>query len=185
MITLGVELGDRSYPIYIGEDLLGDENILLQHIPGKNVLVVSNETVAPLYLDKTLAMLTGKHIETCILPDGEEYKTLEILNRIFDALLEKRFNRNCCLVALGGGDDFDGGHEWEVGDRTVAGDKKDGIAAAGYLPSDRDVLRKCDDALSSHFPGSRPTSRLLLFRILAGNPRYALQCRLPVTEVWS
>ena len=56
---------------------------------------------------------------------------------------------------------------------------------AGYLPSDRDVLRKCDDALSSHFPGSRPTSRLLLFRILAGNPRYALQSRLPVTEVWS
>ena len=103
MITLGVELGDRSYPIYIGEDLLGDENILLQHIPGKNVLVVSNETVAPLYLDKTLAMLTGKHIETCILPDGEEYKNLETLNTIYDVLLGKKLDRNSTIIALGGG----------------------------------------------------------------------------------
>lgn len=103
MITLSVELGDRSYPIYIGEDLLGDENILLQHIPGKNVLVVSNETVAPLYLDKTLAMLTGKHIETCILPDGEEYKNLETLNTIYDVLLGKKLDRNSTIIALGGG----------------------------------------------------------------------------------
>lgn len=103
MITLGVELGDRSYPIYIGEDLLGDDNILLQHIPGKNVLVVSNETVAPLYLDKTLAMLTGKHIETCILPDGEEYKNLETLNTIYDVLLGKKLDRNSTIIALGGG----------------------------------------------------------------------------------
>ncbi len=103
MITLSVELGDRSYPIYIGEDLLGDENILLQHIPGKNVLVVSNETVAPLYLDKTLAMLTGKHIETCILPDGEEYKNLETLNTIYNVLLGKKLDRNSTIIALGGG----------------------------------------------------------------------------------
>ena len=80
MITLTVDLADRSYPIYIGEDLLGNEDLLLQHIPGKNVLVVSNNTVAPLYLDKTLAMLASKQVETCILPDGEEYKNLETLN---------------------------------------------------------------------------------------------------------
>mgnify|MGYP002063536597 CR=1 FL=1 len=82
----------------------------------ENVLVVSNDTVAPLYLDKTLAMLASKQVETCILPDGEEYKNLETLNTIFDALLEHRFNRSCTLVALGGG---------VVGDIT-------GFAAASY-----------------------------------------------------
>ncbi len=103
MISLTVDLGDRSYPIYIGENLLGDDNILLQHIPGKNVLIVSNETVAPLYLDKTLAMLGGKHIETCILPDGEKYKNLETLNIIYDVLLGKKLDRNSTIIALGGG----------------------------------------------------------------------------------
>ena len=103
MITLSVDLGERSYPIYIGENLLGDDSILLPHIPGKNVLVVSNETVAPLYLESILAMLTGKHTETCILPDGEEYKNLETLNTIYDVLLGKKLDRNSTIVALGGG----------------------------------------------------------------------------------
>ena len=103
MITLSVDLEERSYPIYIGEHLLGDSELLRQHIPGKNVLVVSNETVAPLYLDNTLAMLAGKHVETCILPDGEEYKTLDTLNRIYDVLLGKKLDRNSTIVALGGG----------------------------------------------------------------------------------
>jgi len=103
MITLNVDLADRSYPIYIGEDLLGNEDLLLQHIPGKNVLVVSNETVAPLYLDKTLAMLASKQVETCILPDGEEYKNLETLNTIYDVLLGKKLDRNSTIIALGGG----------------------------------------------------------------------------------
>ena len=103
MITLTVDLAERSYPIYIGDLLLGDGSLLLQHIPGKNVLVVSNETVAPLYLDKTLAMLGGKHTETCILPDGEEFKNLETLNTIYDALLGKKLDRNSTIVALGGG----------------------------------------------------------------------------------
>ena len=103
MITLNVDLADRSYPIYIGEDLLGNEDLLLQHIPGKNVLVVSNDTVAPLYLDKTLAMLASKQVETCILPDGEEYKNLETLNTIYDVLLGKKLDRNSTIIALGGG----------------------------------------------------------------------------------
>ena len=103
MITLTVDLGERSYPIYIGAQLLGDEKILQQHIPGKNVLVVSNETVAPLYLEKTLAMLTGRHTETCILPDGEKYKNLETLNTIYDVLLGKKLDRNSTIIALGGG----------------------------------------------------------------------------------
>ncbi len=103
MTTLTVELGERSYPIYIGENLLGDNSMLLPHIPGKNVLVVSNETVAPLYLEKTLAMLSGRHTEACILPDGEEYKNLQTLNTIYDVLLGKKMDRNSTIVALGGG----------------------------------------------------------------------------------
>ncbi len=103
MITLSVDLGERSYPIYIGDSLLGDKELLLKHIPGSNVLVVSNETVAPLYLDTTLGMLDGKHVETCILPDGEQYKNLQTLNTIYDVLLGKKLDRNTTIIALGGG----------------------------------------------------------------------------------
>jgi 3-dehydroquinate synthase len=103
MITLTVDLGERSYPIYIGENLLGDNERLCGHIPGKNVLVVSNDTVAPLYLDKILTLLAGKHVESCILPDGEEYKNLETLNTIYDVLLGKKLDRNTTIIALGGG----------------------------------------------------------------------------------
>ncbi len=103
MQTLVVELGDRSYPIYIGPGLLGRADLLRPHIPGRQVLVVSNETVAPLYLEQAEAMLAGLQHGAVILPDGERYKTLEVLNRVFDALLERRFGRNCTLIALGGG----------------------------------------------------------------------------------
>lgn len=103
MITLTVDLGERSYPIYIGENLLGDDTLLSGHIPGKNVLIVSNETVAPLYLDNALTMIAGKHVETCILPDGEEYKNLETLNTIYNVLLSKKLDRNTTIIALGGG----------------------------------------------------------------------------------
>ena len=103
MITLTVDLGERSYPIYIGDGLLGRTDLLLPHIPGKNVLIVSNETVAPLYLDQTLAMLSGKQTKTCILPDGEQYKNLETLNKIYDVLLGSKMDRNSTVVALGGG----------------------------------------------------------------------------------
>jgi 3-dehydroquinate synthase len=103
MITLTVDLGDRSYPIYIGDGLLGNTTLLQQHIPGRNVLVVSNVTVAPLYLEKILAMLADRHVETCILPDGEEYKNLDTLNTIYDVLLGKKLDRNSTIIALGGG----------------------------------------------------------------------------------
>ncbi len=116
MQTLHVDLGERSYPIYIGNDLLGKSELIKPHIRGKQVMVVSNETVAPLYLDKVLASLDGLRVETVILPDGEQYKNLEVLNSIFDALLTHRFDRKCTLIALGGG---------VVGDMT-------GFAAAAY-----------------------------------------------------
>ncbi len=116
MKTLNVDLGQRSYPIYIGTDLLGQAELIKPCIAGKQVLVVSNETVAPLYLDKTLNALADFDHQHIILPDGEQYKTMDIVGRIFDHLLQQRFNRTATLVALGGG---------VIGDMT-------GFAAACY-----------------------------------------------------
>lgn len=101
--TLMVDLGERSYPIIIGHKLLEQKDLLQAYIPGNNVLIVSNETVAPLYLDKVNQQLSGKRFEHVILPDGEQYKTLEILNTIYDALLNHRMDRNTTIIALGGG----------------------------------------------------------------------------------
>ena len=95
--------GERSYPIYIGGGLLGRADLLAPHIPGRQVMVVSNETVAPLYLDKIRAALRDFQCDGVILPDGEQHKTLEVMNRIFDALLAGRHDRGTTLVALGGG----------------------------------------------------------------------------------
>lgn len=103
MTTLTVDLGERSYPIYIGNNLLGQETLLKKHIPGNSALIVSNETVAPLYLAKTQSMLTGLRNEVVILPDGEKYKNLEVLNQIYDGLLRNRLDRNTTVIALGGG----------------------------------------------------------------------------------
>ena len=86
MKTLHVKLGERSYPIYIGDNLLGNAELFKPHIRGQQVLVVSNETVAPLYLEKTLYGLRDFDCASLILPDGEEYKNLDVLNTIFDAL---------------------------------------------------------------------------------------------------
>jgi 3-dehydroquinate synthase len=116
MTTLTVDLGERSYPIYIDNNLLGQSELLKQHIPGNSALIVSNETVAPLYLEKTQSMLSGLKHETVILPDGEKFKNLEVLNKIYDSLLRNRFDRNTTVIALGGG---------------VVGDMA-GFAAASY-----------------------------------------------------
>jgi 3-dehydroquinate synthase len=116
MQTLQVDLGDRSYPIHIGTGLLGTSELVAPYVRGSQVMIVSNETVAPLYLEKTRQMFAGFRTEAVILPDGEQYKTLAVWERIFDALLGQRFDRSCTLVALGGG---------VVGDMT-------GFAAACY-----------------------------------------------------
>jgi 3-dehydroquinate synthase len=65
--------------------------------------VLTNETVAPLYLDRVLALISDKQVETVVLPDGEQYKTIECVTRVWDRLLQSRFSRNSCLIALGGG----------------------------------------------------------------------------------
>lgn len=103
MITLNVSLGERSYPIYIGRGLLERHELLQKHVKTNEVMIVSNVTVAPLYLNKVRASLQGKRVEEAILPDGEQYKTLTVLNTIFSALLEKRMSRRTTIIALGGG----------------------------------------------------------------------------------
>ena len=113
---LNVELGNKSYPIYIGSDLLSSKSLLSDHIQGKQVMIVTNTTIAPLYLEKLKDALSDFNVESVILPDGEEFKTLETLNKVFDALLKAKFDRSSTLVALGGG---------VVGDIT-------GYAAASY-----------------------------------------------------
>jgi 3-dehydroquinate synthase len=103
MHTLTVELGERSYPIYIGSSLFERVDLLQPHIHGQQVLIVSNEVVAPLYLDRLKAMLHSKHCDVIVLPDGEHTKSLETLNLIFDQLLANRHERSTTLIALGGG----------------------------------------------------------------------------------
>ncbi|KAL3622833.1 hypothetical protein CASFOL_033441 [Castilleja foliolosa] len=120
-MVVDVDLGDRSYPIYIGSGLLSQPELLQRHVHGKQVLVVTNTTIAPLYLDKTIWALTDGNpnvkVESVILPDGEQFKNMETLMKIFDKAIESRMDRRCTFVALGGG---------------VIGDMC-GYAAASYL----------------------------------------------------
>ena len=116
-----VDLGDRSYPIYIGSGLLDDGEALRRHVRGSTALVVTNETIAKLgYLERTVRALEGAdkkiRVETVVLPDGEEYKSLEVLNMVYTRALETRLDRGTTFVALGGG---------VIGDMT-------GYAAASY-----------------------------------------------------
>jgi 3-dehydroquinate synthase len=103
MRTLTVELGDRSYPIYIGQNLLDNAELLTRHVDSRQVMIVTNETVAPLYLERVQAALSGRELATVILPDGEAYKTMDSAMTVFDGLLARRFSRSAHLVALGGG----------------------------------------------------------------------------------
>ncbi|THB74872.1 MAG: 3-dehydroquinate synthase [Gammaproteobacteria bacterium] len=122
MRTLTVDLGDRSYPIFIGKSQFKAEN-LLPYIKGKQIMIVTNETVAPLYLEKFKQELlvddivaAEKQIGEIVLPDGESYKNLDTINSIFDGLMQDNFDRKTTLIALGGG---------VIGDMT-------GFAAACY-----------------------------------------------------
>lgn len=119
MQTLTVDLGNRSYPIHIGTDLLAQPHFIAEHLPQPRVAVITNTTVAPLYLDGLVNGLAkvGVSALPVVLPDGEQYKNWETLNILFDALLTHRCERKTTLIALGGG---------------VIGDLS-GFAAASYL----------------------------------------------------
>src|SRR5690606_28851126 len=103
MQTLTVDLGERSYPIYIGEGLLARGDLFTSHLAGRQVAIVTNETVAPLYLDALRRSLDGRDVMSVVLPDGEGFKTWETLQLIFDGLLQARHDRKTTVVALGGG----------------------------------------------------------------------------------
>ncbi len=115
-LRLDVALGDRSYPIFIGSGLLDQPDSWIGTIRSSQVMIVTNDTIAPLYLERTRRALAGKQLATVILPDGEQFKNLDTLDKIFTGLLEARHNRTTTLVALGGG---------VIGDMT-------GFAAACY-----------------------------------------------------
>lgn len=101
--TLHVALGARSYPIHIGDTILEEVSLFTPHIRGKEVLIVTNETVAPLYLETLKLTLQDYQLEQVILPDGEQYKTWEVLQHIFDGLLQAKLSRHVTIIALGGG----------------------------------------------------------------------------------
>jgi 3-dehydroquinate synthase len=103
MKTFVVDLGDRSYPIYIGKNLLSKPEYLLKHIPNKQVFIISNEKVAPLYLDMVKKGCEELNIHHLILPDGEKYKTISTMEFIYTSLIENNCDRNTTLIALGGG----------------------------------------------------------------------------------
>ncbi|CAL9197745.1 unnamed protein product [Musa hybrid cultivar] len=101
--VVDVDLGSRSYPIYIGFGLLDEPDLLQRHVHGKSILVVTNTTIAPLYLDKLTHRNPKVTVESVILPDGEKYKYMETLMKVFDKVIECRMDRRCTFVALGGG----------------------------------------------------------------------------------
>ena len=116
MRVLEVDLGDRSYPIYIGKGILTSDDLVKGHVIGNSTVTVSNTTVAPLYLDTISPLIKDYSNTEIILPDGEQYKTLETLDLIYTQMLEAHCDRKTTLLALGGG---------------VVGDVS-GFAAASY-----------------------------------------------------
>jgi len=115
--ALEVGLDDRSYPIVIGSGLLGGDFDLSSHLAGRDCLIVSNETVAPLYLEPVKKSLAGSAVNSINLADGEAFKTMAGVETIIDELVRSRANRDITIVALGGG---------------VVGDMA-GFAAACYM----------------------------------------------------
>ena len=98
-----INTGVHSYSLYMGYGLLQEPDYLRRHIPAHQVMIISNETVAPLYLTQVTQGLEELHCESMLLPDGEAHKNLQTVNTIFDTLLAKKFHRNSTLIALGGG----------------------------------------------------------------------------------
>jgi len=117
MRTIDIDLPDHGYPVQLGRGLLMDGSCWPPHLGDGEILVVSNETVAPLYLDTLVQALGDRQCETLLLPDGEPFKTVDSWQRILDRLVEIRARRDAQLIALGGG---------VVGDIT-------GFAAACYM----------------------------------------------------
>ena len=117
MKTIKINLGDRSYPIFIGQKLFKEYALIKDYIHNKRVAIVTNTTIEPLYLNEIKELFGHEDILSIVLPDGEKYKTHESLNSIYDQLLANKYGRDSLLIALGGG---------VIGDIT-------GYAAATYM----------------------------------------------------
>src|SRR4051794_30154920 len=91
---IDIALAERSYPIYIGPNLLSDRSIWDAHLAARQVLIVTNTTVAPLYMDVLANTLEPRRVTSAVLADGEQYKTLATFAEIIDALIEHRLNRD-------------------------------------------------------------------------------------------
>jgi 3-dehydroquinate synthase len=150
--TLTVELGSRSYPIQIGEGLLASEQLLGELGRGRDVLLVSNTVVGPLYAATVTRALAAKRVVETIVPDGESQKTLGTVARLLDVLIANRFARDCLLVALGGG---------VVGDMT-------GFAAAcyqrgvAYLQLPTTLLAQVDSSVGGKTAVNHPGGKNLI-----------------------
>jgi 3-dehydroquinate synthase len=152
MVTIEVGLGVRSYPIHIGAGLLERSDILTAAIPGRDVLVVTNTVVAPLYLERVCNTLSGYRVRQLVLPDGEAHKTLETAGRILDALVTGGYARDATVLALGGG---------------VVGDMA-GFAAAcyqrgiAYLQTPTTLLAQVDSAVGGKTAVNHPQGKNLI-----------------------
>jgi 3-dehydroquinate synthase len=118
MRTLTVDIKDQPYPIHIGPGLIDRADMIVPHLSQKRVAIVTNTTIAPLYLNRLKATISGAGIESIeiVIPDGEQHKNWQTLNQLFDQLIAQRCERKTTLIALGGG---------VIGDMT-------GFAAATY-----------------------------------------------------
>jgi 3-dehydroquinate synthase len=149
---LSIDLGTRSYPIYIGAGLLADRALLERLLPQRNVLVVTNDTIARLHLPALLRGLGDRSVTTHSIPDGEAFKTLDTLDTIFDALAAAKLHRDAAIVALGGG---------------VVGDVA-GFAAAcyqrgiAYLQVPTTLLAQVDSAVGGKTGVNHPAGKNLI-----------------------
>ena len=167
MIRVEVDLGDRSYPIFIGSGLLGQAGLIRSHIHGKRAVIVTNEVVAPLYLEKLKAGLDEIQCDQIVLPEGEHTKTLATLSTIYDKLLADRHERSTTLIALGGG---------VIGDLT-------GFAAATYqrgvnfVQVPTTLLAQVDSSVGGKTGVNHPLGKNMIGAF------YQPQCVLADTEV--
>ena len=162
MKKLQVALAERSYPIFIGEELYTDISLWGEFIKSKQVLVVTNTTIAPLYLQPLMDCLASFKVASLILPDGEEFKTLFTIEQIFETLLTLQFGRTATLIALGGG---------------VIGDMG-GFAAACYqrgiafIQIPTTLLAQVDSSVGGKTGVNHPLGKKHDWRILSASVRY-------------
>lgn len=151
--TIQVNLGVRSYPIYIGANLFADSHLITALLPAKQVFIVTNTTIAPLYLQKIISSLQPEVTsDQIILPDGEQYKNLDTFKSIMDALLTKNHDRKTLLCALGGG---------VIGDMTgfAASCYRRGVA---YLQIPTTLLAQVDAAIGGKTAVNHPLGKNMI-----------------------